>query len=143
MSKQELKTDDLLKELISGRLDKDILDGASLPSFPEYLSSLCRELDMKREHVIKRSGITRTYGHQIFNGTRRPARDKVIQLAFGFGLSLDKAQELLRAAHKSMLYARVKRDAVILYSLEHKLGINETRELLQEFGMEPLGTQSE
>ncbi|MBN2878292.1 MAG: helix-turn-helix transcriptional regulator [Clostridia bacterium] len=143
MSKRELKTDDLLKELISGRLDKKMLDEASLPPFPEYLNNLCRELEMKREHVIRRSGITRTYGHQIFNGTRRPARDKVIQLAFGFGLDLEKTQELLRAARKSMLYPRIKRDAVILYSIEHGLGLNETGELLAEFGMEALCTQAE
>ena len=58
--------------------------------------------------VIERSQIERTYGHQLFNGTRRPSRDKVLQLALGLGLSVDETQRLLRAAGKSPLYPRLK-----------------------------------
>ena len=45
----------------------------------------------------------RNYAYQLFNGTRKPSRDKVIQLAFGFGLSVDDTQELLKVARQAPL----------------------------------------
>ena len=91
--------------------------------------------------VIERSQIERTYGHQLFNGTRRPSRDKVLQLALGLGLSVDETQRLLRAAGKSQLYPRLKRDAVILYALQKKLPILTVQENLTKYGLTLLGGQ--
>ncbi len=85
-------------------------------TFPEYLSELCEKKGLIPEHVIKAAQIDRTYGHQLFNGTRKPSRDKVIQLAFGFAMTVDEAQCLLRIAEKNPLYPRIKRDAAILFS---------------------------
>ena len=89
--------------------------------------------------VIERSQIERTYGHQLFNGTRRPSRDKVLQLALGLGLSVDETQRLLRAAGKSPLYPRLKRDAVILYGIGKKLPIFTVQENLTKYGLTLLG----
>ena len=75
----------------------------------------------------------------MFNGTRRPSRDKVIQLAFGFGLGVDETQRLLRAADKSLLYPRLKRDAVILYGLQKSLPILAVQENLVKYGLTMLG----
>ena len=91
--------------------------------------------------VIGQSQIERTYGHQLFNGTRRPSRDKVLQLALGLGLSVEDAQRLLRAAGKSQLYPRLKRDAVILYGIQNKLSILAVQECLTKYGLSLLGEQ--
>ena len=56
-----------------------------VPALTEYLRQLCAEQGLVPERVIRAASIDRTYGHQIFNGTRRPSRDKVLQLAFGLG----------------------------------------------------------
>ena len=56
---------------------------------------------------------------QVFQGTRRPSRDTAIALAFGLGCSLREAQRLLRRAGHSELYCKVRRDAVIIFCLEH------------------------
>jgi len=87
------------------------------PDFYTLLKQACEKRNMLPAQVIERSQIERTYGHQLFNGTRRPSRDKVLQLALGLGLSVDETQRLLRAAGKSPLYPRLKRDAVILYGI--------------------------
>ena len=104
---------------------------ANPPQFHMFLSALCRKAGHVPEQVIRRSAIDRTYGHQLFNGTRRPSRDKVLQLAFGLGLSVDETQELLRIAQKTALYPRIRRDAVILYCLNRGLNVLETQNTLQ------------
>ena len=109
------------------------------PDFYTLLKQACEKRDMLPAQVIERSQIERTYGHQLFNGTRRPSRDKVIQLALGLGLSVDETQRRLRAAGKSQLYPRLKRDAVILYALQKKLPILTVQDNLTKYGLTLLG----
>ncbi len=109
--------------------------------FSEYLSILCKNRKTISEHVIIKSGIERTYGHQIFNGRRKPSRDKVIQLAFGFGMNYDEAQELLKVARKSPLYPKIKRDAVVIYALKHKLTIGDVQATLCDLTLPLLGKE--
>lgn len=78
---------------LEGFLD-DNADAMQAPPFHAYISELCQVMDQVPERVIKQSSIERTYGHQLFNGTRKPSRDKVIQFAFGFGLDVDGTQKL-------------------------------------------------
>ena len=112
------------------------------PDFYTLLKSYCQQREMLPAHVIELSQIERTYGHQLFNGTRRPSRDKVIQLALGLGLSVEEAQQLLRSAGKSQLYPRLKRDAVLLYAIQKKLPILAVQESLTKYGLTLLGGQS-
>lgn len=106
-----------------------------MPTFPEYLSQLCAEKGVRRESAIRRSGIERAYGYQIFNGTRKPSRDKVLQIALALRLSVDETQKLLQVAEKCTLYPRIKRDAAVLYCLSHNLGVYETQMLLYDLGL--------
>lgn len=111
----------------------------SVPAFPEYLDELCKQRNMVREHVIIRSGIERSFGHQLFRGIRKPSRDNVLRLAFGFGLNVDETQTLLQLARRSPLYPKIKRDAAILYSLSHKETIMEIQSSLCDLGLIMLG----
>ncbi len=114
----------------------DFLD---LPAFHDYIRQLCAEAGVAPEQAIRQAGLDRTYGHQLFNGTRRPSRDKVIQLAFGFGLDVDGAQELLKRACKSALYPYILRDAAILRCLNERLSVIEAQAVLHELGLTLLG----
>ena len=66
--------------------NEDIMCEESLSG---YLKKLCAERSIIPERVILNAQLDRVYGHQIFSGTRKPSRDKVIQLAFGFGLDFN------------------------------------------------------
>jgi len=112
-----------------------------VPPLHTYLMEICKEMGEIPEHVIKKSAIDRTYGHQLFNGTRNPSRDKVIQLAIGLGLDFDETQELLQVARKSTLYPKIKRDAAIIYCIRNRKEINETQEALQTLGLTPLSDE--
>lgn len=80
-------------------------------SVSDYLNALCRKSGIRSAEAIRRAHIERTYGCQIFNGTRVPSRDKLLQIAVGMGLSLDDTQDLLKKSGKNPLYPRIKRDA--------------------------------
>lgn len=71
-------------------------EALQLPTLPKYLEALCREKGMMRAEVVRRAGIDRSFGFQIFQGAKNPSRDKVIQLAIGFGLGYEEAQALFR-----------------------------------------------
>ncbi len=114
-------------------------EAMSLPAFHEYISELCLKRREARERVIKRAQLDRVYGHQIFTGRYIPSRDKVIQLAFGFGLEDNEAQTLLKLARKSELYPRVERDAAILYCLHKGKTLMEAQSLLSDLGLPLLG----
>ncbi len=136
-------TSTLLRRLFKAPDLKRFLEGNStemeIPLFHDYITELCRTMGQVPERVIKMASIERTYGHQLFNGTRKPSRDKVIQLAFGFGLSVDEAQKLLKIAQKSLLYPKIKRDAVILYCLNNQKSIIETQSVLETLGLTLIG----
>lgn len=137
------KTDALLKNILSAKDFNEVLSANSEAfvekSISEYLQDLCRKRGMIPEQVIKKSQIDRTYGHQIFNGTRLPSRDKLLMLSFGFELSLDETQELLKTAGKSILYPKVKRDAAIIYGISHQMNIMDVQYLLTSVNLPLLG----
>ena len=108
-------------------------------SFSEYITEFCKKQGEVPERIIKRANIERSFGHQIFKGTRNPSRDTVLQLAFGFEADVDTAQELLKYARMSALYPRVKRDAAIIYCLHNHFTIVETQLVLYELGLPLLG----
>lgn len=139
----KITTNTLVSRIIRGKDFRKILDDNSAEfkeqSVSDYLNGLCHTYDEVPEQVIKRAHIDRTYGHQIFNGTRTPSRDKLIQLAFGFGLSLDETQKLLKISGKSTLYAKIKRDAACMFAISHHMGIMELQDLLASVDVPILG----
>ncbi|MEN6316241.1 MAG: hypothetical protein ABFD25_18580 [Clostridiaceae bacterium] len=143
LNAEKLRTSTLLRKLFKSPnlvtfIEKNA-NAIQMPQFHEYISDLCQAMERIPEHVIKQSSIDRTYGHQLFNGTRKPSRDKVIQLAFGFGLDVDGTQMLLKMAQKNPLYPRIKRDAAVLYCINHRTDIVQAQGMLYDLGLTLLG----
>ena len=143
---KKVRTSTLLRRLfkapdLEGFMVKNA-ENLHTPVFNEYIKELCYMTKQVPERVIKNASIERTYGHQLFNGTRKPSRDKVIQLAFGFELDVEGTQHLLRIAQKSPLYPRIKRDAAILYCLNNHIDIVGVQNLLYNLELTLLGGDS-
>ena len=81
---------------------------------PELLADLLERKQLTRATVIRAAGLARTY---------TPTRDKLIQLAFGFQLTVEETQALLKAAGHAVLYPRNARDVVIIECLYQRCGI--------------------
>lgn len=138
-----MSTNTLLNRIIRGKDFKKVLEDNSEEfeeqSVSDYLNELCYIHNEVPERIIKKAQIDRTYGHQIFNGTRLPSRDKLLQLAFGFGLSLDETQKLLKISGKSALYAKIRRDAVCIFAISHNMDMMELQDMLASAGVPMLG----
>ncbi len=138
-----VSTNSLLNKLKSGKSINTVLYKHETDFYEctiaEYLMKLCEERNTIPERVINKAQIERTYGHQIFNGTRVPSRDKLLQISFGFGLSLDETQRMLNIAGKGALYPKIKRDAIIIYAISHEMSILETQDLLCDNELPILG----
>lgn len=114
-------------------------DEMKLRPFNETITELCKKQGEVPEHIIRRANLERSYGHQLFRGSRRPSRDTVLQLAFGFNADVEKTQELLRIAGMSTLYPKIKRDAAIIYCLHNRFTIMETQRVLHEMELPLIG----
>lgn len=112
-----------------------------MPAFDRFIRALCDELSLSRAAVIARSDIPRNYAYQLFNGIRKPSRDKVIQLAFGFGLNVDDTQELLKIARQAPLYPRIPRDIVLLRCLHEKCSVWDAQNALDGMHLTLLGRE--
>lgn len=143
--RERIRTSTLMRKLHkTKKIDSFLLEQEAQfehETFQEYLKKHCAAKNTIAEHVIGRAQIDRTYGHQLFNGTRKPSRDKVIQLAFGLGLDVEETQQLLRAASKSALYPRVRRDAVMIYALKEHWSMTDVQEALDQYQLTLLGEE--
>ena len=101
-----------------------------LISMSEYLNELLKKYKLEKSDVVKRGGFTGTYLYHIFDGTKNPSRDKLIQLALGFPLTLEETQRLLRLGGYAELYVRDSRDAFLMFGIEKKYELAEVNELL-------------
>lgn len=116
------------------------LSGAdyAMPPVSEYLSELLEAQGLTVREVIRACNLERSYGYQLFNGTRRPTRNILLALALVLRLPEAEAQRLLKIGGRQTLYARNRRDAAILYALSHGLELEKTDALLHSLGEETL-----
>lgn len=130
------RTEDLLAALRQSKNIDDFVkeneDEFINTTLSQHLNELLSQKGMKKSDVIKSACLNDIYAYQIFQGVRAPSRDKVICIAFGFGLDLVETQNLLKFARINELYARSKRDTIIIFAIEEKLDIHTTNELLYE-----------
>ena len=112
-------------------------------SLSGHLNMLLSQKGIKKAAVVRDSLLDRAYVYQIFSGEKIPSRNKLIALAFGLHLSADETQKMLKLSGNRELYARDKRDAVILFALHQKKTILETNELLFGRSLSVLGISRE
>lgn len=130
-------TEELLKLLkkssdISTFIDTNSEDLVENISLCNYLNQLLIQKELKKSDVIRQSGLDRKYCYEIFAGTKIPSRDKVLALCFALRLSESETTHLLKATGYALLYARIERDSIILFALQHRLSLTDTNELLYE-----------
>lgn len=125
-----------LEQEIIGSAGPQLLAGEDFtpPGLADYLQELVQRHDVPVKDLIRRCNLERSYGYQLFNGTRRPTRDTLMVLALELGLSGDEARRLFEIAGRPPLYARCRRDAAVLYGLSHRLSPSDVHELLLELG---------
>ena len=135
----------------TGDIERELAGAGSLDGFlsenegefterglQELLGRLFDRRGISKAALAQESGMSEIYLHQIFAGRRSPSRGRLISLSFGLGATLEETQELLRRASLARLYARRRRDAIIIYGLTHGLGLFEVNDRLFTEGEETL-----
>lgn len=101
-------------------------------TFKEYLEGLLIARGIKKSTVIKASGLSDSYAFQIFQGYKNPSRDKLLALAVGMQATFEECQRLLKLAGVNELYAKNRRDAIIIFGLERGYSIPQLNDILFE-----------
>ena len=133
---EEPLTEDLLEKLLvaddpASFIEKNDVGQRDLPGM---LADLLDAKGLRRVDVVHAAQLNETFGYQIFKGQRKPSRNKVLQLALAMHLDLKETNRLLQAASVSTLYCKDRRDAIIIYCIEHGGTLPETNDFLYEFG---------
>ncbi len=138
-------TDELLKLLSSMESRSslhDLSDELDKPenktSFPDYISQKMQERGISPGRLWELSLIQRNYGYQILNGTKTPGRDKIVAICLSLSLPLADTQHALMLANAGSLYARRKRDSILIFSLQKGLSVMDANMLLYDLSEEPL-----
>ncbi|HIY50455.1 MAG TPA: XRE family transcriptional regulator [Candidatus Olsenella avicola] len=132
----ERLTEELLDELLSTSDLEEYLERnePGRRTLSEYLNQLLAEKGLERSRVVRMANLNDTFGYQIFQGTRNPSRDKVLQIAFAMALTLRETNRALTAAGVSELYCKDRRDAIIIFCLDRGCSLQKVNEELYRFG---------
>lgn len=99
-------------------------------SLSELLNQLFEKKNISKAALAKKSGMSEIYLHQIFSGHRNPSRNRLLCLCYGLEATVEETQDLLKLCQMAQLYPKLKRDAIIYYGLQHKLGLYEINDRL-------------
>ena len=121
-----------LKKYLDDTTDYTNLD------FQTYFNELLEKKQLSKSDMVKLSGIERTYLYHILSGSRTPGRDNALRLCIGAGLNLEETMRCLEILSVGILYAKNKRDSIIIYSINRGNNVDETNALLFEMNEKPL-----
>ena len=136
-------------ERLTGELLERLLASSSIDTFlgepdvgtrilTDYLRELLEARGMKRADVINRSGLNPTVVYDIFSGKSRPGRNNAIMIAIGLKCDLCETQRLLRLSGASELWCKQRRDAILIWCIEHGYTRAQTDDELYRLGEQTL-----
>ena len=111
-------------------------------SIGEYIDAEIIRRGLVKNKVIKESGINKRFFFDILSGSKKPSQRYIIRIFLAMQMDFNDVQWLLRACDYPQLYAKNKRDAVIIYCINHKLPVGECNRMLNKVGLENLGFEN-
>lgn len=133
-------TEELVNELVSAPDIREFLaeneDNIEYLSLSEYLKQLLEQYKLDKSQIFHRAKMNENnYGYELFrDDNKKPSRDKLIRLCFGFPLTIEEATRVLRCGKVRPLYPRDRRDAYVIYALKNRYTIDKLNDLLFESG---------
>lgn len=124
-----LKGDSFPKDMPSEFIEHDI---------KAFFDTLFDQTDIKRSDIIRIANLPRTYGYQIFNGSRIADKDYYLRIAIAMGLTLSMTKRLLAVTGSGTLHPLIKRDAAVIFAINHGYDLMTTYDFMTELELEPL-----
>lgn len=101
---------------------------------PVQLQALLDETGLTKSEVLRRAEINDIYGYQLFAGSRKPSRDKMVALCVGFSLPLERTQQVLKATGFAPLYPKHRRDSALIFGIEKGHTVPQINTTLYDLG---------
>ena len=93
-----------------------------LNPFLMYFTERLREKKLTQRALFVRLGISESYGRKIVSGEKRArSRDLILALCLGAGFTLEETNRALKLYPMPPLYARVRRDAIIMNAVSNRV----------------------
>ncbi len=110
-----------------------------------FFDDLLTQTGQKKSEVIRKANLSRTYGYQIMEGRRLGKRDYYLLIAIAMSLDLKTTQRMLAVTHSGALHPLIKRDAAIIFAINHGYDIIDTYEFMRTLQLAPLddGTEND
>lgn len=109
-------------------------------SFPVYIKELLYEKGITQQTVFLDGDIPERYGYKLLSGEKRTRqRDVILRICYAANLTLEETQRALKKYGMPELYAKVRRDAMLMIVFNERPGsVYDVNSLLEENGFEPL-----
>jgi len=139
-------TEKILNQLTEDKTFTEILEenkgSFSYKTIGEYISDAIHKNNTTKARLIRESGINKRFFFDILANKKRPSRRYIIRIFLALELNLTDVQWYLKATDYPQLYARDKRDAVIIYCINHNIKVEECNRMLNKVGLENLGFEN-
>ena len=100
--------------------------------FTAFFYKMLDEKNISMKDITLKTNISQSHLYQIVSGAKGVSRDKAILISAAMGLNFEQTQKFLELSQNSMLYPKVKRDAIIICCIEFGMSITEMNEKLEE-----------
>lgn len=108
--------------------------------FSNYMKSLIKKKKFLLQTVFLRADISERYGYKLLSNQKHTIqRDIILRICYASEFSLEETNRALKLYGMSPLYARIKRDAILMVAFENRPGdILDLNQFLKENNVEPL-----
>lgn len=103
-----------------------------------FFDTLLAETGQRKSEIIRKANLPRAYGYQLMDGRRRGKRDYYLLIALAMSLDLTMTQRMLSVAQCGTLHPLIKRDAAVIFAINHKYDNIKAFELMCSLGLPPL-----
>ena len=109
-------------------------------SFRDYFRDLLLTKKITQQMLFLRADIAENYGYKLISGEKHTnQRDVIIRLCYAGEFTFEETQRALKLYGMSPLYARIKRDALLITAFNNQKGnILDLNQYLKENGENPL-----
>lgn len=126
----------VMNQILKGDTFPDAGSGAFLDnSIKIFFDELLSKTGQSKSEIIRDANIPRTYGYQILNGTRTTHKDYYLRIAIAMKLDLRTTQRLLAVTQIGGLHSLIKRDAAIMFALNHGYDNAQTYDFMLNLGV--------
>ena len=143
MEKTTRELEDILLNSHSDQIDDYFLDESKEflnTSFGDYFRDVLLTKKITQQSLFTNADISDKYGYKLISGEKHTnQRDVIIRLCYAGDFTLVETQRALKLYGMAPLYARIKRDALLITAFnEKKKNIIDLNHYLKKNGEKPL-----